>query len=94
MVVETIQRNRGGFPINNYLLHNGAENSRWRPRISVRATHESMFQYKEKGIHQNRFYIRSSRVHKNLEKKVYQLILMGDINKYSYAKKSGHSPPN
>ena len=85
--METIQRKKGGLSTNTYFLQTGASNRRGRPGNSVCSTHVSYFQSKEKGIPQKRFSIRYSRGHKNLESKGYQIILMGEINKYILSKR-------
>ena len=94
MAVTTIQRKRGGLPINNHLLHNGATNSREMTGLNICTTYGSFFQSKEKVMPQNSIYILSSIGHKTWKDKGYQVILIGDINKYILNKKYVPYPPN
>ena len=55
--------------MHNYLLHTGPTNRRGRPGISVRVTHESPLQSKDRGIPQKSLPTRRIRRHKNLKKK-------------------------
>ena len=78
----TIQSETGRIGAHNYPLQNSLSYLRKDPRESIQSTPHQIIKHKEKRVSEIGLSFRPGRVNILLKKGAYQLILIGDMNKY------------